>query len=89
MWNFENFSSTKKDLEPYSRFIASWTNACHSLKEPVYFTQHFEDWLRDLWVPEDDICNIMDMACFGKCELQVSAIRFIKEHILDSKKDSD
>lgn len=89
MWNWENFSSTKKDLEPYSRFIASWTNACHAVKKPVYFAQHFEDWLRDIGVPEDDIHNIMYMACNGKCELQDSARLFIKEHMLDSKKDSD
>ena len=80
MWNWENRSNTKKDLEPYSRFVASWTNASHDLEEPVYFDDEFEDWLRSIEVPENDIRNIMEMACCGKCELEESARVFLREH---------
>jgi len=81
MWNFENHSTTTNDLVHYSRFVASWTNACHRNKKPVYFTQEFEDWLRSIEVPEDDIRNICEMACCGKMELEQSASLFIKEHM--------
>ena len=57
----------------YSRYIASWYNACRSIDKPVTYFGNFEKWLRSMKLEEEDIENIVQMAQCGKHELENSA----------------
>lgn len=57
----------------YSRYIASWAEACGQ----AYFGDKFEEWLRSEECTEEEIHEIVDMAITGKYELELSAKMFI------------
>lgn len=80
MYNFENLKVNNNIC--YSRYIASWVNACHFKRISPYFDEDFEDWLRSMHIQENDIRNICEMAVCGKFELERNAEEFIKDYVL-------
>ena len=78
--NFEN-KLTHTGIR-YSRYIASWTNA-HKARlgssTPTYFGTPFQNWLRSEGLDEDEIAEIIILACTGKLELETSARKFLDD----------
>ena len=63
----------------YTRYIASWVNACRREKQFVRFRGQFQDWLRkECQLSEDEIKEIMWIAENGKLELEESASRRLR-----------
>lgn len=75
---FEN-KKTKNGIH-YSRYIASWINACKELKVSIYFDDKFLRWLEfSERLDEEEINNIRNMAKNGKMELEDSAKSFLRD----------
>jgi len=65
----------------YSRIIASWVSSERRAVVPgikiELFRGHFEDWLTELGLPEEEIREIKYLAENGKMELEDSAYKFL------------
>lgn len=61
----------------YTRFIASWFNACKNVGKNVYYDDEFVAWLTSMVIDKDTANDIRNIANCGKMELEDNARRFI------------
>lgn len=69
-----------------SRFIMSWVRSGGVFDWRYGGYYDFEKWLKSLGLSDEEIGDIMEIAKNGKCELEISAMEFIKNN---TGKDSE
>ena len=61
----------------YTRFIASWFNACKDVGKTVYYNDEFVAWLTSMGIDKDTASDIRNIANCGMMELEDNAKEFI------------